>query len=119
MMIENVQAKPDPNTDRQWIKLSNLPKYIPPGRNGKPRHTSSIYRYHLSGKGGICLVAKQLPDGLYTTLREWRRFVQRLTAAQGNHKAMALPQTTRKENRRQNAVEQEIAAMRSTLGRKA
>lgn len=118
-MTENVPATPDPCIDRPWIKLSNLPKYIPPGRNGKPRHKSSVYRYHLTGKGGIRLVAKQLPDGLYTTLREWRRFVRRLTAAKGNNKTIVLPQTIRKENKRQNAVEQEIEVMRSTLGRKA
>ncbi len=100
-------------------RLSELPKHIPPGRDGKRRHTSTIYRYVFRGVRGIRLEAWRLPDGWYSSPSAWARFVERLTAAL--RAAPALPRNlpTRSSTNRQSAVEAEIEAVRASIGRKA
>jgi hypothetical protein len=71
-----------PSSDDQTLfRLSELPKYIPNGRTGRPRHVTTVYRYALRGVRGIRLRTVRLPDGLYTTFEAWNQFVRELTAS--------------------------------------
>jgi hypothetical protein len=100
------------------IRLSEMPRYIPAGRNGKKRHASSVYRYVFKGVRGIKLEAWRLPDGWYSSRDAWARFVERLTVA-----GRGTPPSPRARcaapARRQSAVEAEIEAVRASIGRRA
>jgi len=99
----------------ELIPLSQLAKHIPPARDGKQRHKSSVYRYALRGVRGIKLKTTQLPDGLYTTLRDWKRFVRKLTAARCGASAGTPLMPTRARTHQQNAIEHEIETVRAGL----
>jgi hypothetical protein len=101
----------------ELIPLSELPKHIPPSRNGKRRHKSSVYRYAKRGVRGIKLEVRQLPDGLYTTMLAWERFIGRLTAARCGSSVGTSP-PPRTQTKRQSAVEKEIEAVRASLRQK-
>jgi hypothetical protein len=102
-----------------WIRLAQLANHIPPGPTGKPRSRSTIYRYALRGKYGVRLETQQLPDGLYTTLASWRRFLRRLTAARASKTAPLPASTTRQQRRRQSSVEVQIEAARASIRKRA
>lgn len=105
-------------TDKELHKLSKLSRIIEPGPNGQPRHVSTLRRYVIHGKKGVRLRAWALPDGLYSSLAEWRRFVRRLTMARaGVTPSMPFPSEHR-QNLRQNTVEAQIEAVRKSLRRK-
>lgn len=101
------------------IRLSSLPRHIPPSRGSKPRHVSTVYRYVLRGVRGIRLDAWRLPDGLYTSLSAWERFVERLTAAGPAGPALPSETPTQANPKRQNLVESEIDVIRASIGRSA
>lgn len=100
------------------IRLSDMPKHVPAGRNGKKRHTSTIYRYVFRGVAGVRLEAWRLPDGWYSSREAWARFVERITVA-----CRGTPQPTRVQSsapaKRQSSVEAEIEAVRASIGRRA
>jgi len=100
------------------IPLSKLGKYIPPGRNGKRRHASTIYRYVKRGARGVKLRCMKFPDGFYTTLAWWHDFVQGLTAAHCEAQATVPEPSPRAKDKAQSAVEKEIDAVRATLRKK-
>lgn len=117
-------AQPHPNAslvsatgDENPIKLSVLPRYIPSARDGKKRHVSSIYRYVLRGVRGIRLEVRRYPDGLYTSLAAWDRFVARLTEAGSGANALPRP-IARVPANRQRAIEEQINAVRKSIRKK-
>lgn len=101
------------------IRLSDLPKFIEPGPSGKQRSISTVYRYALRGKYGVRLQVDQLPDGLYTTLAKWRRFIRRLTAARTRHQPMPRNSSSRRRTGPQPTVEAAIEQLRFELGKKS
>ncbi len=117
-----VPEPPTPQSNAQGVErttlvpFSKLRKFIPNGRNGKPRHVSTIFRYHKKGIKGVRLAATRLPDGLYTTLADWDRFVEELTALglDPKEKHQSLPRT-RSRHHRHDTVESEIERIRGTI----
>jgi hypothetical protein len=108
-----------PSLPQQGLfRLSALPKYIPPGRNGKRRHASAAYRYAKHGVRGIRLKTWSLPDGLYTTLGAWEEFVLALTAARDPDIAKPLSVPPRSQEARHRAVEAEIERVRESIHRR-
>lgn len=105
------------NRTEELISLSQLSKHLPPSRNGKRRHVSSVYRYALRGSRGIRLETKQLPDGLYTSLDAWDRFVQKLTAARLGFAAPPEAPDSAPPVRRHRSVSAEIERVRASLRR--
>jgi hypothetical protein len=104
--------------DEKRIRPVELTKLIPPGPRGKRRHVATIYRYIMKGVRGIRLEAEQLPDGLYTSVEAWHRFVQGLTVARFPGTIPPTGTANRAEGKKQWAVEAEIEAVRATLRRK-
>ena len=103
---------PIPRPDRdELIPLSQLVKYIPPSARGRRRHASTVYRYALRGVRGFRLETQQLPDGRYTTLGAWDRFVERLSAGQ----VMGSGPAPAERGKKQSAVEAEIERVRATI----
>jgi hypothetical protein len=100
------------------VRLSDMPKHIQAGRNGRKRHTSTIYRYIFRGIGGVKLEAWRLPDGWYSSRDAWARFIDRLTVA-----GRGAPQPSRVQSaapaKRQRSVEAEIEAVRTSIKRRA
>ncbi|MBI2808657.1 MAG: hypothetical protein HYX68_27020 [Planctomycetes bacterium] len=100
------------------IRLADMPNHVPPGRNGKKRHKTTIFRYATRGVAGVRLEVWRLPDGWYSSREAWDRFVEQLTAARrtGPSTPRVLSPTAAK---RQNSVEAEIEAVRASIGRQA
>jgi len=95
----------------ELIPLSKLPAYIPPARNGRKRHPSSVFRYVQKGVGGVRLEARRLPNGLYTSLAAWDRFVARLSGA-SQYNCSELSQVPAKKHR---IIEAEIETLRASM----
>lgn len=113
-MTVNPISFPD---SKKLIRLADLPKHITPGRGGKRRHASAVYRYAERGVRGILLETWQLPDAKYTTLDAWDNFVRRLTAARKQPEVAASKTLPVHENR-QRKIEVEIENVRATLRKK-
>jgi hypothetical protein len=94
-----------------------LVKLIPLGPRGKRRNVSCVYRYMERGVRGIKLEFEQHPDGRRTSLEAYQRFVERLTAKCQTRTPVEIA-PSRGHIKRQTAVEQEIQALRASLGRK-
>jgi len=88
-IIEGVQAStPLPASDdlpepsiyhEQLIRLSDVPKYIPPNAKGTRVSLPTIYRWTLRGVRGVRLECLQGPSGKATSLEAIQRFLQHLT----------------------------------------
>lgn len=102
----------------ELIKLTTLPKFIPPARGGKRRNKATVYRYALKGSRGVRLETWRLPDGLYTSLAAWDRFVEHLTKTSGYRPPTAPQAPTPGHTRRQREVEAEIEAVRASFRKK-
>lgn len=104
--------------DARLFKLSILSRLIDPGPNGRPRHVSTLRRYIMHGKQGVRLRGWVYPDGMYSSVREWKRFIRRLTANRtGMLVSSALP-SERRSKARQTTVEVEIEKLRKNLRHK-
>jgi hypothetical protein len=62
------------------ISLTQAARLRPPGRNGRPAHVSTIYRWITSGMSGIRLEAIRIGGSLYTSVEALQRFADRLTS---------------------------------------
>jgi hypothetical protein len=103
--------------DEPLLKLTALARHPALARAGKPRHVATLHRYRHRGVRGIYLEAIRNPDGWYSSVQAWYRFVARLTAA--SQQAAAIPNpSSRKEAKRQSVVEAEIDRVRARLGKK-
>ena len=66
------------------FSLSEAARLRPPGRRGRPTHTSMLYRWITRGLRGHRLEAIRLGGQLYTSAEALQRFADRLTAATGS-----------------------------------
>jgi hypothetical protein len=94
------------------LSLKELTRHIPPSRNGKSRHYSTVFRYATRGVRGIKLQTERLPDGLYTTIEWWEEFVRNLTSARASPSESRPPPTPRKAS-----VDREIDELRKRIRR--
>jgi hypothetical protein len=75
-------------SSEQLLTLADAASLRPPGRNGRPTHVSTVYRWISSGIGGVKLEAVRLGGSLYTSREALNRFAERLTAA-GDRRALS------------------------------
>jgi hypothetical protein len=70
--------------DRETLlTLAQAARLRPPGRQGRPTHPSTIYRWISRGVRGCKLEAIRLGGTLYTSREALQRFAERLTGAAG------------------------------------
>jgi Protein of unknown function (DUF1580) len=89
---------------KSLITFGQLAHLLPPGRNGRPVHISTIHRWALKGvrtsRGRIRLDAVRCSSRWMTTWTAWEEFVQAQTPDLADR-----PQLPRTSTARQRAVE--------------
>ena len=63
------------------ITLKAAARLRPPGRNNRPTHVSTLYRWVRCGVGGVRLEAVRLGGAFVTSREALQRFADRLTSA--------------------------------------
>jgi hypothetical protein len=77
------------------LSLSQAAKQIPPSRNGKPTHVSTILRWILKGVKGVRLEGVRLGGRWVTSAEALQRFSEKLTATKVPQVAEKTPQPRR------------------------
>jgi len=63
------------------INLRTAATLRPSGRNGRPTHVSTVFRWIQRGVRGVRLEAVRIGGSMYTSREALQRFVDRLTAS--------------------------------------
>ena len=61
------------------VPLAEVPELLPRRRNGKPIHTSTVFRWATRGCRGVRLEVVRIGGRLYISSESLQRFAQRLT----------------------------------------
>src|SRR5262245_1365187 len=69
----------DLNTER-LVTLSQLARRLPPRRNDRPVHPSTVHRWRMHGVRGVRLECIRVGSAWCTSLESFGRWVQQLTA---------------------------------------
>lgn len=96
------------------LSLAQAAKLIPPTRQGKPVHVSTLVRWILHGVRGIKLEAARIGGRWVTSHEAIERFSVALTAQHAPASGQGEPATSKRsgeDRRKQERVEQELAAM--------
>jgi hypothetical protein len=78
----------------EFIPLAELPKHLPPGRNGKRLHKSVPFRWATNGLRGVRLPFVQVGGRRCTTLPWVNEFFVQLTTLASDHAAAEIAQST-------------------------
>src|SRR5262245_36421156 len=92
--------------DETILYLTDVPKHIPPGKNGRPTHLSTVVRWKDRGVRGVRLEAVRLGGRWVTSREALARFVARVTATAS---PTPTPVTAPGELRRQ--ADQDVRAL--------
>jgi hypothetical protein len=65
--------------DEHLMTLAQAAKLRPSGRNGRPTHVSTVYRWIATGVRGVRLESIRIGGTLYTSREAIQRFADRLT----------------------------------------
>jgi hypothetical protein len=65
--------------DEHLMTLAEAANLRPSGRNGRPTHVSTVYRWIAGGVRGVRLESIRLGGTLYTSREAVQRFAERLT----------------------------------------
>jgi hypothetical protein len=87
----------------ELLTLAQAARLRPPGRNGRPQHVSTVYRYALKGFRGVRLEVVRLGGSLYTSRQALQRFAERLTAT-SVHGDPTRQSTTQRRQSREHAA---------------
>lgn len=82
------------------LKLSELARLIPPGRNGRPVSPSTIFRWRSPGLRGVKLDAIRIGGAWLTSLEKYQAFCEELTRAE-----LSTPAATDAESERGDIAE--------------
>ena len=63
----------------QLVRISDVPKHLPPRPTGKRVHISAVYRWLLRGIRGVRLESLKIGGTTYTSKEALQRFADRLT----------------------------------------
>ena len=99
--------------DETILFLSDVPKHIPRGKNGRPTHLSTVVRWKDRGIRGVRLEAVRLGGRWVTSLQALGRFVANVTATA----SPTLPPVTAPGTFRQQAGQDERALDRDGFHR--
>ena len=91
------------------ISLVEAAKRLPPGRNGKPTHVSTILRWILHGIRGVKLEAVRCGGRWVTSEEALARFMQRLTPDLQND--APAPRTPAQRQRASEVAGRELDAL--------
>jgi hypothetical protein len=81
----------------QLITLPQAARLVPPARNGKKTHVSTILRWILRGVDGAHLEGARLGGRWFTSRGALQRFAERLTPNLDGERAMAPRSPTARE----------------------
>jgi hypothetical protein len=68
------------NQNETLLSISQAARLLPPGREGKPVHPSTVLRWILAGSGGVRLEARRMGSRWVTSREALDRFSAALTA---------------------------------------
>jgi hypothetical protein len=83
--------------DENVFPLAQAPKLLPPGRQGKRRHTATMFRWATIGLRGVVLETVQVGGTRCTSRAALERFFAALTAQATGNSIPARPQPQRPE----------------------
>src|SRR5262245_29559667 len=73
------------------LSLRDASRRIPPSRNGKPTHVSTLLRWILNGVKGVKLDAVRLGGRWVTSVEAIQRFSRNLTSAMAPQESLRSP----------------------------
>jgi hypothetical protein len=98
-------------TQETLISPTEVPKSLPPGRNGRPTHVSTVFRWMLRGvrlpSGAVVRLEAIRMGGRWLTSKE---ALQRFAEAQTQHQD-SRPEPPRSPARRQHANQRAAAEL--------
>ena len=83
------------------VRLSQVPKLLPPRPNGRRVHISAVYRWITRGVGGVRLEAIRIAGSTYTSIEAIERFANH----RGEPAQPTSPATLQTTKTRQRQVE--------------
>lgn len=95
------------------VPISDVPRQLPPRRNGKRVHISAVYRWIQRGVRGVHLESIRIGGTTYTSSEALQRFAQGLSQPGASVSVLRLTSPTN----RNRQIEQATRRVAAVLGR--